>query len=65
MALTTKFFWDCECEEHYTHHRDLHKCVLCLAERDNQPDSMLEELSPLQLATINRIAERFLEEHND
>lgn len=65
MTITTKFFWDCECERHYTHTRWIPKCEICRAEKDNQPDSMIEELSPIQLGVINQYAELYLKEHPD
>ena len=65
MIITTKFFWDCECPTNYINPRGIPECKLCGATKDNQPDSMLEELSPNSLAVINKYAEKYLEEHPD
>ena len=63
MPITTKFFWDCECETNYIYTRWIKYCQICGAIRDNQPDSMIEELSPSQLGVINQYAEMYLDSH--
>lgn len=47
-------FWDCECDSGYIHHRDETVCLRCLAERDEQPNTRLNEL----LGTVQPLIEK-------
>lgn len=41
---TDQHYWDCECEEEYIHPKTEKECPICGAEKDEQPDSRVEEL---------------------
>ena len=47
MSRTSKYFWDCECENNYIHlKKDRLTCPVCKAEEDDgQPDSRVDELT--------------------
>jgi len=42
--ITTDKYWDCECDSDYIHPASEKTCQLCGAEREEQPDSRLEEV---------------------
>lgn len=51
----TPDFWDCECQQHFIHYKEINKCNQCGAERENQPDSNVSEiLNLIQLGFISR-----------
>jgi len=41
---TTQLFWDCECNERYIHHFTDDACNNCGCERNESPDSRLNEI---------------------
>lgn len=43
-VITNEDFWDCECEHNYIHHKIQKECKKCGAIRDEQPDSIAEEV---------------------
>ena len=43
--LTTPQYWDCECRNLYIHGRTEFACRRCGAERDEQPDSHVSEVT--------------------
>jgi rubrerythrin len=51
-VVTTPFFWDCECKEHYIHGKQDARCPVCGAERDDMPDSIVREV--VQALTVNK-----------
>jgi hypothetical protein len=40
----TNEYWDCECEKNFIHSRLEDSCAICQAERENQPDSRVNEV---------------------
>lgn len=38
-------YWDCECEEDYINPKELKHCAYCGVSREDQPDSILEEVN--------------------
>lgn len=42
--ITTSTHWDCECEKDYINNRKHNYCCFCRTERDEQPDSRIEEV---------------------
>lgn len=36
--------WDCECETRFIHPKAMKRCPFCGAERDDQPDSRMDEV---------------------
>ena len=41
---TTPLFWDCECNDNYVHHYTEQACSSCGCERNESPDSRLNEI---------------------
>lgn len=41
---TTYLYWDCECEDKYIHPSTIDKCDRCGCERDEMPDSIVDEV---------------------
>ena len=56
MVITTFYFWDCECKENYIHPDTEHYCARCGKYRNEQPESMLNEV-------IHWIADGFVHEN--
>ena len=48
---TTEQFWDCECEVNYIHPKSVLVCPRCKARRDERPDSRMNEVFALMMAT--------------
>lgn len=48
---TTERFWDCECEVNYIHPKSVLVCPRCKARRDERPDSRMNEVFALMMAT--------------
>jgi len=46
---TTDQYWDCECEKKYIHPKAQKMCTRCGVERDEQPDSRVNEVLALGL----------------
>ena len=44
MKITTEYFWDCECENHYIHPKTEEKCSICNFEHHEMPDSRTIEV---------------------
>ena len=42
--VTTKNYWDCECEQNYIHSKNEQLCSHCYAIPDEQPDSRVDEV---------------------
>lgn len=57
---TTRLYWDCNCETHYIQPRWQTECLDCGANKDDQPDSRLGELSSLELANLNHYADMYV-----
>jgi len=43
--LTTPLFWDCECQAGYIHPAVEAECSVCEAQRDESPDSRVDEIN--------------------
>jgi len=41
---TTEQYWDCECRQNYIHPKSKGHCKLCNALREDQPDSIINEV---------------------
>ena len=37
-------FWDCNCDDDHIHRKIEPECLVCHAVRDDQPDSLLDEI---------------------
>ena len=48
---TTEQFWDCECEVNYIHPKSVLVCPRCKACRDERPDSRMNEVFALMMAS--------------
>ena len=44
LPITTEYFWDCECEEHYIHPKTDEKCSICNHEHHEMPDARTIEV---------------------
>lgn len=42
--ITTKYFWDCECEEDYIKPKTRRHCEKCKSYEVEQPDSRIDEV---------------------
>ena len=40
-------YWECECDEHYIHHRSKVKCNRCHAEYSDQPNAREEDVKAM------------------
>lgn len=38
-------YWNCECKEDYINPKKLIRCIFCGAHKEDQPDSILEEVN--------------------
>lgn len=47
---TTEQFWDCECEVNYIHPKSVLVCPRCKAQRDERPDSRMNEVFSQMMA---------------
>lgn len=52
--VTTSVFWDCECEKGYIRHKEEENCPHCKANREEQPDSRLNEVVEWLSSTAER-----------
>ena len=54
----TPFYWDCECEVAYIHkHSQAHRCSICRAVADDQPDSRVDEVEAWLGRKLNKWGE--------
>jgi hypothetical protein len=44
VTITTRYFWDCECEHDYIHPKNVLYCHLCDTKVEDAPDSRLDEV---------------------
>ena len=47
--ITTNLYWDCECVDNYIHPKEKDYCDKCNTSRDEQPDSLKNEVILLNL----------------
>ena len=62
--VTSPVFWNCECNEGYIHPASERVCYACMAQRDESPDSRIDEINrhsdelPFELvALVNAVME--------
>ena len=62
--VTTPVFWNCECNKGYIHPASETECYACMAQRDDSPDSRIDEINrhsdelPFELvALVNAVME--------
>lgn len=55
MVKTTNQYWDCECDQSFLHSANDTLCIVCMCERENQPDARVNEVlaEGLKLVTVS------------
>ena len=53
---TTPEYWDCECEHNYIHYKTQPTCEICDSEKDDQLESIINEVIILLKERLDAIA---------
>jgi hypothetical protein len=49
---TTSDFWDCNCDMAYIHSALESECAMCHAQKEDQPDSRIEEIEHMMRGEV-------------
>jgi hypothetical protein len=58
-VITTPLFWDCNCDDNYIRPTGAVDCLFCGAQRDESPDSRLNEVIRMLVKDWSRLTNDF------